>query len=191
MPFSSRCLAGLVVTICIASCSGIPLLSMPKLIALQGKLLDANPEEFMIAIQADARLAPPASASPVLNIDIKPDAPGDFPRVQRLLGMRAAEWSAAYKGLAPAPRGRKWLVYSFTPESAGELRQIQGTFRALKGKSKGATVTLGISQESLAARNRELANTKWESWLQATKSDGFFELWSGTLGELLAQAGPR
>ena len=189
--FRGGCIAWFVLATCLAACSGIPLMSMPKLIALQGKLLEANPEEFMIAIHADARLAPRPGSSPVLNIDIKPDAEGDFPRVKRMLGMQAADWSPRHTGLAPSGQGRKWLVYSFTPESAAELRQIQTAFRNLKGKAKGGSVTLGISQESVAARNPELGNTKWESWLQATKADGFFQLWSGTLGELLAQAGPR
>ena len=175
----------------ITACSGIPLLSIPKLIALQGKLLDANPEQFLIAIQADSRLAPPPGSAPVLTVDIKPGAEGDFPRIQRLLDMQAAEWSPSHKGLAPAVAGRKWLVYSFTPSSAAELRRIQDTFRALKGKAKGGSVTLGISQESIAARNAGLANTKWESWLQASRADGFFELWSGKLGDLLARADTR
>ena len=105
--------------------------------------------------------------------------------------MQAADWSARFTGLAPAAPGRKWLVYSFTPESAAELRRIQATFRDLKGKGKGGSVTLGIAQENVAARNPELSNTKWESWLQATRADGFFELWSGTLGDLLAKGGPR
>jgi hypothetical protein len=176
---------------CVAACGGIPILSIPKLIALQGKLIDANPEEFMVAIQADARVAPPAGSSPVLSIDIKPKAESDFPRVQRLLDMQATEWSPRHKGLAPAATGRKWLVYAFTPESAAELRRMQKTFRDLKGKSQGGSVTLGISQESIAARSPGLANTKWESWLQASRADGFFELWSGKLGDLLARAEPR
>ena len=65
-------LAGVSLALCLAACGGIPLMSMPKLIALQGKLLDANPEEFMVAIQTDTRVAPPPGSSPVLNIDIKP-----------------------------------------------------------------------------------------------------------------------
>jgi len=121
----------------LAACSGIPILSLPKLIALQGKLLDANPEEFMIAIQADARLAPQAGSSPVLDIDIKPKDEGDYPRVQRILGMQATDWSPRHKGLAPAPSGRKWLVYSFTPESAAECRLEGGwLLRALVGDAR-------------------------------------------------------
>lgn len=180
-----RC-AGLLLAALLSACGGIPLTSMPKLIALQGKILDANPSAFMIAVQADSRLTPAAGSSPVLNIDIKPKVEGDFPRVQRMLKMQTTEWSPILKGLSPAPAGRRWLVYSFTPESAGELRRIQEMFRELKGKSKGGSVALGISQDNIAARNPELGNTRWESWLQASREDGFFELWSGTLGELLA-----
>lgn len=139
----------------------------------------------MIAIQSDARVSPPPGSSPVLNVDIKPDADSNFPRVQRMLYMQAADWSTRYRGLDPAPPARKWLVYSFTPESAAELRRIQSTFRDLKGKAKGGSVTLGISQDAVAARNPELSETKWESWIQASRADGFFKLWSGTIGELL------
>jgi len=34
----------------LTACGGIPLRSVPQLVSLQGKLLDANPAEFMLAI---------------------------------------------------------------------------------------------------------------------------------------------
>lgn len=188
---SCTALACLFLAAGMVACSGIPLLSIPKLITLSGKLIDANPEEFLIAIQSDERLAPAPASSPVLNVDIKPDAEGDFPRISRMLYMRSTHWSSNLKGLDPPPPSRKWLVYAFTPESAAELRRMQSTFRELKGKSRGATVTLGISQDAIAAGNPALADTKWESWLQASRADGFFKLRSGKVGDLLSQPSPK
>lgn len=181
-----RTLLALVLPFVLAACGGIPLTSMPKLLALQANLLDANPAEFMVAIRADARLTPPPGSSPTLNLDIKPRDEGAFPRTQRMLKMQVVEWSPALKGLGPAERGRKWFVYGFTPEAAAELRKVQEQFRALKGSGKGGTVSIGIAQENVAARNPELGDTKWESWIQVARADGFFKLWAGTLAELLA-----
>jgi hypothetical protein len=94
------------------------------------------------------------------------------------------------KGLEPAAAGRRWLVYSFPPESQAELSRIQANFKRMKEERKGksgGTVQIGIAQENVAAKNPELANTKWESWLQMSTKDGFFELWSGSIGELLSK----
>ncbi len=53
----------------------------------------------------------------------------------------------------------------------------------------GGKITEGIAQEGIAARNAACANTRWESWLQTRQSEGFYELWSGTVGVLLKNAG--
>lgn len=174
----------------LAACGGIPLRSVPKLYALQSQLLDANPADFMVAIQADSRLTPPAGSAPVLSLLIKPTNEGAFPVIDKKLAMRSSPWSAGMKGLEAAPSNRRWLVYSFTPESQAELSRIQATFKRIKEEQKGkggGSVQIGIAQENVAARNPELSNTKWESWLQTSKADGFFELWSGSLGDLLKQ----
>lgn len=181
-----RILPALILALVLAACGGIPLASMPKLIALQGSLLEADPAEFMVAIQADARLTPPPGSAPMLQMDIKPRVEGQFPRIQKLLAMEAGNWSPALVGLKPAGAGRKWFIYGFTAGSAEELRKVQEQFRAIKGQGKGGSLSLGIAQENVAARNPELGPTKWQSWIQVARKDGFFELWSGTLGELLA-----
>jgi hypothetical protein len=49
-------------------------------------------------------------------------------------------------------------------------------------------VSVGISQEGVAPTDPALANTRWESWLQTSRREGFFELWSGTVAALLEQA---
>jgi hypothetical protein len=174
----------------LSACGGIPLRSVPKLYALQSQLLDANPADFMVAIQADSRLTPPTGSAPVLSLVIKPTEAGAFESVDKKLAMRSSPWSANLKGLEASPPNRRWLVYSFTPESQAELSRIQAQFKRVKEERKGksgGTVQIGIAQENVAAKNPELANTKWESWLQTSKADGFFELWTGTLGELTSK----
>ena len=187
-------LANRIILLCFAlalvSCGGIPLRSVPKLYALKSQLLDANPAEFMVAIQADSRLTPPAGSAPELTLVMRPTEPGTFPEIDRKLAMRTSPWSPGLKGLEAAPSNRRWLVYSFTPESQAELSRIQAQFKRIKEERKGksgGTMQIGIAQENVAAKNPELSNTKWESWLQTSKADGFFELWSGTLGDLLKQ----
>lgn len=182
-------LATALLALLLSGCGGIPLASMPKLIALQGKLLDADPGEFMVAVQADARLTPPPGSSPVMHLDLKPAREGTWPPVRKMLKMHLAGWSADLKGLKPAPANRRWLVYSFTPESQAELRRLQEEVRKHRGAGRSGTLSIGIAQEGLAVRNPELGNTRWESWLQSSRAEGFYELWSGTLGDLLTQAG--
>ena len=84
-------------------------------------------------------------------------------------------------------------VYRKLPDldaTQAELSRIQAQFKRVKEERKGksgGTVQIGIAQENVAAKNPELASTKWESWLQTSKADGFFELWTGTLGELTSK----
>lgn len=175
----------------IAACTGIPLRSIPRLMKLQEQLLDANPSEFMLAIQVDARVTPPAGAVPILQMAIKPATAGAFEPIDKKLPMRFAIASGNSLGLATPTTNRRWLIYSLPPESQAELQRLQASFKRLQaqgGSNRGGSLALGISQEGLAVRDPALANTRWETWLQTTRQEGFFELWSGTIADLLKQA---
>ena len=194
-------------TLCVglvAACSGVPLTSIPRLLRLNGQLLDAKPAEFMVAIQLDARMVPPPGGVPVMEVVIEPSVPGAFEVINKKLPMRLVNGQATTDstalrnfGLEPANSGRRWLVYSFTPESQAELERIQLTIKRLmrdkqsgSGPGKGGgKFTAGMAQEGIAARDPAFANTRWESWLQTRQAEGFYELWSGTVGALMKQAG--
>jgi hypothetical protein len=186
------------------ACSGVPLTSMPRLLRLSSQLLDAKPAEFMVAIQLDSRMAPTPGGVPVMELVIEPTVLGAFEIINKRLPMRLVNGQASTDstalrsfGLQAAPLGRRWLIYSFTPESQAELVRIQTAVKRLQqdkqagaGPGKGGgKVTLGIAQEGIAARDPAFANTQWESWLQTRQSEGFYELWSGTVGTLIKQAG--
>lgn len=183
--FAALLLIGLLV-----ACTGIPLRSLPRLMKLQSELMNANPAEFMFAVQVDARMTPPAGAVPMLQLAVKPNEAGAFEAIDKKLPMRFAIASANAPGLASATAGRRWLVYSFPPESQAELLRIQDYFKRLKARELGkggGRIELGIEQEGLAARDPALINTRWESWLQTSRQQGYFELWSGSIAELLKQ----
>ena len=187
----------------LGACSGVPLTSIPRLLRLNGQLLDAKPAEFLLAIQLDARVAPTPGGVPVMEVVIQPVVPGAFEVINKQLPMRlngqASTDSAALRsfGLEAAPSGRRWVVYSFTPESQAELVRIQTAIKRLlqdqqagSGPGKGGgKITAGIAQEGIAARDPAFASTRWESWLQTRQSEGFYELWSGTVATLLKNAG--
>ena len=196
---------GILCVALVAACSGVPLTSIPRLLRLNGQLLDAKPAEFMVAVQLDARMVPAPGGVPVMEVVIEPSVPGAFDVVNKRLPMRLTSTddgphaSAALRsfGLQAAPAGRRWLVYSFTPESQAELERIQLTIKRLmqnklsgSGPGKGGgKITAGMAQEGIAARDPAFANTRWESWLQTRQAEGFYELWSGTVGALTRQAG--
>ncbi len=176
---------------CLVACGGIPLRSLPRLVKLQSEMLEANPAEFMVAIQADMRMVPPADASPILQIAIRPAEAGAFEVIDRKLPMRFTVTSANSLGLAPPPSNRRWLIYSLTPDSQAELARIQEFFKRRQSdpsNKKGGTLSLGIAQDGVATKDPALANTRWESWLQVSRQEGFFELWSGSVADLLKQA---
>jgi hypothetical protein len=191
MTAGSRWRVILLATAFIAACSGIPISSIPRLIKLQGQLLDANPGEFMFAVQLDARMAPPSGAVPRIELAIRPAQPGAFEVVDEKIPMRLTVAPGATLGLEAPEAGRTWLIYSLPPESQATLTRIQATFKRLqteRDKNKGGSVTIGIAQDGLAARDPKFNDTRWESWLQMSRQDGFFKIWSGTVGDLLKAA---
>jgi hypothetical protein len=178
----------------LTACGGVPLRSIPRLMSLSGTLLDANPAEFLVALQVDARIAPPATAVPLLRIQLTPKVVGAFEPVDKKLPLQLAAPSTAATGLQPAPAGRRWLVYGLPPATQAELSRIQNMVRhaqAQPGYQKGGQLSLGIEQTELALTNPQLANTRWATWLQVKKVEGYFEIWSGTPAQILALANAK
>lgn len=175
-------------------CMGIPLRSLPRLVKLPDQLLTLNPAEFMLAIQTDTRMLPATGAVPTLDIAIRPKNVGDFAVVDKKIPMQLAVSNGISLGLDSAPVGRRWLVYSFPVASQTELAAIQTTFKRIKaendakGSKGGGSLSVGIAQQNVATADVTLDNTRWESWLQTSAKDGFFELWSGTVKDIKAQA---
>jgi len=183
-----RFLSVVLISLLIA-CGGIPLSSVPRLMKLQSELLRANPVDFMLAIQVDSRMVPPADASPVLHLSIRPSEASAFQPMDKKLPM-SFQILAVDTLQLPKPTGsRRWLVYSLAPESQVELRRIQNNFKRLQAQHpSGVIVSVGITQDGVAAKVPALASTRWESWLQTSRQEGFFELWSGSIAELQKRA---
>ena len=178
----------------LTACGGVPLRSIPRLMSLSGALLDANPAEFLVALQVDARIAPPATAVPLLSIQLTPKVVGAFEPVDKRLPLQLAAPSTAAAGLQPAPAGRRWLVYGLPPATQAELSRIQNMVRhaqAQPGYQRGGRLSLGIEQTELALTNPQLANTRWATWLQVKKAEGYFEIWTGTPAQILALANAK
>lgn len=170
----------------LAACSGVPIRSLPRLMRLSGELLDANPAEFMVALQVDARFVPPPGAAPQLIIKLTPREAGAFEPVDKKLPLQQTVATSATLGLDAPPPGRRWLVHSLPPATQAELQRIQATIRQLKAKggSGGGSLAVGVEQDALAVSDPALAHTRWETWLQTSKRDGFYEVWSGTPAQL-------
>lgn len=186
-------LLGLSSAALMAGCGGIPLRSLPRLARLSKQLLDADPAEFGIAVQLDVRMAPPPQAHPWLLLKLTPRKAGSFDPVDARLPLRAGPPSGGLQGLDPAPRGRRWLVYSLPPETQAELRRVQAQIRQARpspGEDRGGSLSIGIEQNDLATAMADpaLVNTSWQTWVQTHRSEGFFMLWEGTPAQLLAQA---
>lgn len=182
-----RFLCYLVLCALLAACSGVPLRSLPRLMRLSGELLDANPAEFMVALQVDARMVPPPGAVPQLVIKLTPREAGAFEPVDKKLPLQQTVASTATLGLDAPPPGRRWLVHSLPADSQAELRRIQYTIRLQMAKSSGnggGSLSVGVEQDALAANDPALAHTRWETWLQTNRRDGFYEVWSGTPAQL-------
>ena len=172
----------------LTACGGIPLSAIPRLTQLSGQLLEANPAHFMVAVQADARIAPPPGAAPQLLIQLKPKVAGAFEPVDRKLPLTLTTSSVATLGLdAPGP-GRRWLVYSLPPATQAELQKVQAMVKlaqAQPGYQRGGSLAMGVEQNDLAVADPALARTRWSTWMQVKQSEGFFEVWSGTPEEIL------
>ena len=184
----------LVLSAALVGCGGIPLRSLPRLVQLSGQLLEADPAQFVVALQVDARVVPPPGAVPLLHIQLKPKVEGAFAPVDRKLPLAMTTATSATLGLdAPGP-GRRWLVYSLPPATQAELRKVQAMVKqaqAQPGYQRGGTLALGVEQKDLAVTDPALSRTRWDTWLQVRQSEGFFEVWSGTPEQLRQAAQKR
>ena len=177
----------------LTACGGIPLTSLPKLARLSAQLLDADPAQFLIALQVDARVVPPPGAVPLLHIQLKPKVEGSFAPVDRKLPLAMTTATSAMLGLDTPGPGRRWLVYSLPPATQAELQKVQAMVKQAQvqpGYQRGGTLALGVEQKDLAVTDPALARTKWSTWMQVKQSEGFFEVWNGTPEEIrrLAEA---
>lgn len=155
---------------------------------LQNELLVLDPKEFKFAVQMDSNNTPPLGTVPTLDIYLKPAKEGGFEPYQNKVPMQLEVLEIA-PGLAKAPNSRRWLIFSLGQRSQAEVISLQALIKkrmADKGNG-GGSLSVGITQESLALSDTTLARTRWESWLQTDKKTGFFELWSGTIAELKSQ----
>ena len=75
---SRRALFASIACVLLASCSGIPISSIPRLLQLSSQLLDINPAEVIVAIQLDARMTPPPGGVPVMEIKVEPAVAGAY-----------------------------------------------------------------------------------------------------------------
>lgn len=188
--------SGLLLGGALLGCGGVPLKALPRLMQMPNQLLGANPDEFRVALQVDARLAPPAGAVPLLVVQLKPKDPAAFAAFDQKLPMQLTVTSAAAQGLDAPPSGRRWLIYSLTPASQAELRRVQSLVleaKARPGYQGGGMLGLGVEQEALAKAITDptLARTRWETWVQVSQADGFLEVWSGTPEEIRRLAAAR
>lgn len=189
--WSRRHWLGASALLALGACGGIPLRTLPRLAQLSGQLLDADPAEVIMALQVDARLAPPPGAMAWLQVRLTPHQPAAFTPVDARLPLAMSQHAGAVSGLDPAPRGRRWLIYSLPEPTQAELRRVQATIRQAQqrpGNQGGGTLALGIEQQDLAHVPPDLAHTPWQTWMQVGRADGFFLLWEGTPDKLLKAA---
>lgn len=177
----------------LAACSGVPLTSWPRLMSLSNDLMEADPAEFALAVEVDKRVSPSGDAVPFFHLAIQPAQEGAFDPIIKDLPMKFEIAESQPAGLAPAGPNRHWLLYSFPPSSQDELHRIRTAFEQLRAKQEGkenggGSVSIGIEQAHLAVTDPALADTRWDTWLKTSAHKGYFEVWSGSLGSLRAQA---
>jgi hypothetical protein len=175
--------------ITLTACGGVPIRSIPRLLQMQNELLEANPNEFMVALQVDARLAPPEGAVPLLIVKMTPREPGAFEPIDKKLPLQLAVSTVSTLSLEAPLAGRRWLIYTLPAATQAELQRVQSVIlkaKTLPNGKGGGTLSMGVEQDSLAAAITDpaLANTRWETWLQNKQRDGFFEVWTGTPAQI-------
>lgn len=172
----------------LASCSGIPLRSLPKLVQLQESIVQDSPADFALAIQVDKRMVVTPQASPTLLLNVTPSQGALVPAANLRIPMALS--LTQIPDLPPAGSGRLWLTYTLPPDSQQQVLRVREIYRQTTStkRKEGISISVGIEQDGLAVTNPALAHTHWESWLRTDRSRGFFELWSGTVGDLVKMA---
>lgn len=173
----------------LTACAGVPLSTMARFARLSPEtLLGTDPAQVAIAVNVDASIHDWTAAAPEFQVSVHPAEPGTFAPVDKSLPMMMIPSQPETMGLEPAGKGRQWLVYGLTPDSARELGGVQRYFRDIRsrpGPHKGGTLSLGIKQDALNRNYPQLRQSTMESWLRFSLKEGFFKVWSGKVGDLV------
>jgi hypothetical protein len=157
-------------------------------VTLKSSIVQDNPADFALAIQIDKRMIVTPQAAPALLLKVTPSGGSSIPAADLRLPLILSV--TPDPSLPPAGAGRLWLMYTLPKEAQQQVLRVREAYRKAISPDKkgGITVGVGIEQEGLAVKNPALAQTEWSSWLRTARERGFFELWSGSVGDLISQA---
>lgn len=179
-------LAGILV---LGACAGVPLRTLARLRTLRpDDLLAADPREFGVALDVDARVKAASGRSPVVDLALRPVEESAFAPLVQVLACEPETAVPRDLGL-PKPRsGRHWIAYRLAEPSAHDLAIAQSKIREIRERKRPATLSVSVRNDWIAEVYPAALGSEVSTWVRMKRAEGYFELWSGRVPPLPAQA---
>ena len=168
-----------------AGCAGVPLRTIAKLRSMRpADLLEADPREFRVAFDVDARVHAAAGKAPALDVVLTPEETGAAVR-SWTLPLVDDPASAVTTGLpTPAP-GRHWLVWRLSETGSIVLVDFQREIKAVRARGGHGSIAVTVRREWVAAASPVVVGTRVHAWARLARGDEFVEIWSGRVPDVL------
>lgn len=174
----------------LAGCSSVPTGAKDDRSQLGPRLMECRPEEIVIAIRHDRRLALGGSTLPVLKIQMDPASPGVFEPIREEMPLAAAPLDAQAAQLPGADGTLAWSFFMLDGAQATRAKaireQVRSHIRAREAGGPGGSLSLslGITSPDGGKPLPVADDTPLDLHLRIARNEGLMHVWSGNLAEL-------
>lgn len=170
----------------LAACAGVPMRTMAKL-ALAGpdEFLGADPRDLRVALDVDARVKPQPDRVPMLDVALVPTSGA---KRSWSIPLEPDPASAGAQGLRAPRDGRHWLVWRLPEPGVRDFREMQAALKAMRAKDESGSLAITVRQDWIGDGWPALKRDRIETWVRTRTADGYYELWSGRVGEAMERA---
>jgi hypothetical protein len=167
--------------IAIGACGGVPMRTMAKL-AISGpdEFLGADPRDVRVALDVDTRVKPQAGRVPVLDVAL---VPASGATRSWSIPLEPDPASAGGQGLRAPRDGRHWLVWRLPEPGVRDFREMQAALKAMQANDESGSLAITVRQDWIGDGWPALKQDRIETWVRTRSADGYFELWSGRVGD--------
>lgn len=172
--------------IALAACSGVPMRTVAKLaIAGSDEILGAEASDLRVAIDVDARVKVKPGRAPVLDVVLVADS---GVRHSWAIMLEPDPVAASAHGLRTPRADRHWLTWRLPESGAREFREMQALLRPMIAKKEVGSLQIKVRQDWIGDGWPTLRGDRIETWVRTRRADGFYELWSGRVGDAMERA---
>lgn len=172
-------------SVALGACTGVPIRTMAKLaVAGPDEILGADAQTLRVALDVDMRVKPVDGRAPVLDVALVADS--GMKRTWSI-PLEADPVPGVAQGLRAPRAGRHWLVWRLPDAGVQDFREMQALLKPMLAKDEIGSLLLKVRQDWIGDGWPALRQDRIATWVRTRASDGYYELWTGRVGEAMGR----